>query len=267
MTRKDLVKLIYNKQSFLCVGLDTDPNKLPKHLPKDASGIVEFNKSIIDATIPYAVSYKLNIAFYEALGTQGWKALEDTIAHIPDGEAFIIADAKRGDIGNTARQYAKAFFENLNCHAITVNPYMGRDSVIPFLEYPGKSTIVLGLTSNPGAEDVELKKLENGSHVFEETMKTFATFGDEEQLMFVVGATKAMYFEKLRAIVPNHFFLVPGVGAQGGKLEDLKSIMTNECGLLVNSSRGIIFASDGPDYANAAANQAMLMQQQMAQML
>ncbi len=267
MNRTELVNLIRRKRSFLCVGLDTDPEKLPAHLPKDANGVLAFNKAIIESTLPYTVSYKLNIAFYEAMGMDGWKALQETIKLIPKGEALIIADAKRGDIGNTASQYAKAFFDNLDCDAITVNPYMGRDSVEPFLSYKGKWTIALGLTSNIGAIDIELLDLANGRMVFEEAIESLAKLGTTDNLMFVVGATKADYFDKIRAIIPEHFLLVPGVGAQGGKLEDLKGVMTNDCGLLVNSSRQIIYADGSEGFAEKAAIQAEKLQQQMAKML
>ena len=267
MNKTELVNLIRIKRSFLCVGLDTDPEKLPAHLPKDANGVLAFNKAIIESTLPYTVSYKLNIAFYEAMGLDGWKALQETIKLIPKGETLIIADAKRGDIGNTASQYAKAFFDNLDCDAITVNPYMGRDSVEPFLSYKGKWTIALGLTSNIGAIDIELLDLANGRMVFEEAIESLAKLGTTDNLMFVVGATKADYFDKIRAIIPEHFLLVPGVGAQGGKLEDLKGVMTNDCGLLVNSSRQIIYADGSEGFAEKAAIQAEKIQQQMAKML
>lgn len=267
MNKTELVNLIRRKRSFLCVGLDTDPEKLPAHLPKDANGVLAFNKAIIESTLPYTVSYKLNIAFYEAMGLEGWKALQETIKLIPKGEALIIADAKRGDIGNSASQYAKAFFDNLDCDAITVNPYMGRDSVEPFLSYKGKWTIALGLTSNIGAIDIELLDLANGRMVFEEAIESLAKLGTTDNLMFVVGATKADYFDKIRAIIPEHFLLVPGVGAQGGKLEDLKGVMTNDCGLLVNSSRQIIYADGSEGFAEKAAIQAEKIQQQMAKML
>ncbi|MEZ4721604.1 MAG: orotidine-5'-phosphate decarboxylase [Flavobacteriales bacterium] len=267
MTRKELVELIWRKKSFLCVGLDTDPEKLPTHLRNTEDGVYEFNKAIIEATLPYAVSYKLNIAFYEAMGIDGWETLQRTIDLIPNREALIIADAKRGDIGNTATQYAKAFFELLNCHAITINPYMGKDSVTPFLEYKDHWSIVLGLTSNPGASDIELIKTESGRFVFEEAVERIASYGSPDNLMFVVGATKSEYFEKIRKIIPDHFLLVPGVGAQGGKLEDLKPILNNDCGLLVNSSRQIIYASSSEDFSEHAAEQAKLLQVQMARMI
>jgi orotidine-5'-phosphate decarboxylase len=267
MNRQELGALIQKKKSFLCVGLDTDPDKLPAHLTKDANGVLDFNKAIIDSTLSFAVAYKLNIAFYEALGIEGWRALQETIAYIPKGESLIIADAKRGDIGNTANQYAKAFFENLDCDAITVNPYMGRDSVEPFLLYPGKWTIALGLTSNIGALDIEMLDLANGRKVYEDAIESLAKLGNEDNLMFVVGATKADYFDKIRAIIPNHFLLVPGVGAQGGNLEDLKEVMTNDCGLLVNSSRQIIYADSTEEFAEKAAIQAEKLQLQMSEML
>jgi orotidine-5'-phosphate decarboxylase len=267
MTRTELATLIRKKQSFLCVGLDTDPLKLPKHLPQNAQGVYEFNKGIIEATLPFAVAYKFNIAFYESMGIEGWKVLERSLKLVPKDEALIIADAKRGDIGNTAAQYAKAFFESLACDAITINPYMGKDSITPFLEYENKWSIVLGLTSNRGAEDIELLKTEDGEYVFEAAMRKIATYGTEENLMFVVGATKAEYFEKVRKVAPRNFFLVPGVGAQGGALEDLAPMLTDDCGLLVNSSRGIIYAANDETFANAAINASERIQQKMALML
>ena len=267
MTRKELAALIEQKQSFLCVGLDTDPAKLPSHLASNPDGVFEFNKAIIESTLPYAVSYKFNIAFYEALGVKGWEILENSIQLIPKGEALIIADAKRGDIGNTAAQYAKAFFETLDCDAITINPYMGKDSVTPFLAYENKWSIVLGITSNEGAKDIELIKAESGRYVFEEAIEAIAKHGTDENLMFVVGATQAAFFEKVRKVSPNHFLLVPGIGAQGGTLENLKPLMTNDCGLLVNSSRGIIYASSSEDFAEAAAKASAEIQSSMASML
>ena len=267
MSRKELFELIQRKQSFLCVGLDTDPDKLPKGFSKNAEVVYAFNKAIIEATLPYSVSYKFNIAFYEALGLKGWEALERSIKLIPKGEALIIADAKRGDIGNTAAQYAKAFFETLDCDAITINPYMGKDSVTPFLKFQNKWSIVLGLTSNEGAKDIELLTTIEGEYVFEAAMKNIASYASDENLMFVVGATQPEYFKKVRDAAPNHFFLVPGVGAQGGTLEDLGQILTKDCGLLVNSSRGIIYASSESDFAEAAANAAKEIQQKMALML
>ena len=267
MNRKELFELISKKKSFLCVGLDTDPAKLPDHLKNDPDGVYRFNKEIIEATLPYAVSYKFNIAFYEAMGIEGWQVLERSLKLIPKGEALVIADAKRGDIGNTAAQYAKAFFETLDCDAITINPYMGKDSVTPFLEYKSNWSIVLGITSNEGAQDIELIKAESGRFVFEEAMEKLASYGSSDNLMFVVGATKPAYFEMVRKVAPDHFLLVPGVGAQGGQLEDLKALMTEDCGLLVNSSRKIIYASSGIDFAEAAKQEAKNMQAKMSVML
>tara|TARA_B110000046_G_C12898065_1_gene357284 strand:+ start:161 stop:967 length:807 start_codon:yes stop_codon:yes gene_type:complete len=267
MTKSELVELIRRKKSFLCVGLDSDPDKLPEGLKKDPDAVFKFNKAIIESTLPYAVSYKLNIAFYEAMGIEGWDILKRTIELMPPREALIIADAKRGDIGNTAARYGKAFFETLNCDAITLNPYMGEDSIIPFLEYEGKWSIVLGLTSNVGAKDIELLKLEDGSYVFEAAMTATAKLGSSEQIMFVVGATQSEYFERIRKVVPDHFLLIPGVGAQGGQLTDLKSLMTPETGILVNSSRQIIYASSGGDFAEASALEAEKLQIQMSEMM
>ena len=267
MDRKELTALIQRKKSFLCVGLDTDPDKLPAHLGEDAAAVVAFNKAIIDATLPYTVSYKLNIAFYEAMGIEGWEAMEETIAHIPKGEALIIADAKRGDIGNTAARYAKAFFETFECDAITINPYMGEDSVTPFLEYKDKWSIVLGLTSNKGAQDIEMLKLEDGRYVFEEAIDRIRQWGTPDNLMFVVGATQIDHLHRIRKIIPEHFLLVPGVGAQGGKLQDLQSLMNSDSGLLVNSSRKIIYASSEGDFAERAADEAARMQAEMKTML
>jgi len=267
MTKPELVELIRRKKSFLCVGLDTDPDKLPEVLKDDPDAVFEFNKAIIESTLPFAVSYKLNIAFYEAMGIEGWDILKRTIELIPPREALIIADAKRGDIGNTAARYGKAFFETLNCDAITVNPYMGEDSITPFLEYEGKWSIVLGLTSNDGAKDIELLKLEDGRYVFEAAMTTTAKLGSSEQIMFVVGATQSEYFERIRKVAPDHFLLIPGVGAQGGQLTDLKGLMTPETGILVNSSRQIIYASSGEDFAEASAHEAEKLQIQMSEMM
>jgi orotidine-5'-phosphate decarboxylase len=268
MNKQELVELIKRKGSFLCVGLDTDPDKLPEHLGKDAEAVYEFNRAIIETTLPFAAAYKLNIAFYEALGVKGWEVLERTIQLIPKGEALIIADAKRGDIGNTAARYGKAFFETFDCDAITVNPYMGEDSVTPFLDYKDKWSIVLGLTSNKGAQDVELLKLEDGRYVFEAVIDRVAQLGTTENLMFVVGATQTEYLEKVRKIIPEHFLLVPGVGAQGGKLQDLQPLMhPTSIGLLVNSSRQIIYASSKGDFAERAGEEAAALQAQMQAML
>lgn len=267
MTRRELYQLIKTKQSFLCVGLDTDPLKLPPHLLNDPDGVFHFNQAIIEATLPYAVSYKLNIAFYEAMGVKGWQVLEKTLSIIPKGEAFIIADAKRGDIGNTAAQYAKAFYHSFNCDAVTVNPYMGEDSLTPFLLDTGKWAIALGLTSNKGAADIELLKLEDGRYVFEAAIARMVQLGTSDNLMFVVGATQPEFFQRIRKVAGDHFLLIPGIGAQGGKLEDLRPLLTNDVGVLVNSSRNIIYASQGEDFAQAAGLEAARLQQDMAAML
>ena len=252
MTKQKLVEQITAKQSYLCVGLDTDIEKLPAHLPKTKEGVIAFNKAIIDATAPYCVSYKINTAFYESQGVRGWEAMEATLAHIPSTH-FTIADAKRGDIGNTSAQYAKTFFEVLPFDAITVAPYMGKDSIDPFLAYADKCTIVLGLTSNEGSKNFEQQKLANGQFLYESVLEQVASWGSIDQLMFVVGATKAEDFTGIRKIIPNHFLLVPGVGAQGGSLSEVtKYGKNNVVGLLVNASRAIIFASKGTDFAEKA---------------
>jgi len=252
MTRQQLTEQIFTKQTYLCVGLDTDITKIPVHLQSHPNALFEFNRQIIDATKDYCVSYKINTAFYEALGVKGWEAMEQTVAYIPNTH-FKIADAKRGDIGNTSNQYAKAFFENLNFDAVTVAPYMGADSVLPFLEYKGKWTILLGLTSNKGAQDFELQKL-GDEYLYEKVLKTASQWGTEENLMFVIGATQADSFTNIRKLTPNHFYLVPGVGAQGGSLKDIsEKALIKEGGLLVNASRAIIYASEGEDFATEAA--------------
>ena len=280
MTRKQLVEQIQQKRSYLCVGLDTDITKIPKHLQSHPNAIVEFNKAIIDATKDLCVGYKINTAFYEALGLKGWEAMEQTVNYIPKG-LFKIADAKRGDIGNTSSQYAKAFFETMNFDAITVAPYMGEDSIRPFLEYENKWTIVLGLTSNKGAEDFEMLKIQNGSEthlrsefVYERVLNTVAKWGNENNLMFVTGATQATEFENIRSIIPGHFLLVPGVGFQGGSLENVSKYgmikdtsTTAQCGLLVNASRAIIFASEKEDFAEEARAIAQQYQTEMASYL
>jgi orotidine-5'-phosphate decarboxylase len=253
MIKNKLVEHIQKKQTYLCVGLDTDIEKLPAHLPKNKEGVIAFNKAIIDATAPFCVSYKINTAFYESQGIQGWEAMEATLAHIPTTH-FTIADAKRGDIGNTSAQYAKTFFEVLPFDAITVAPYMGKDSIDPFLAYQNKCTIVLGLTSNEGSKNFEQQKLASGQFLYESVLEQVASWGTADQLMFVVGATKAEDFTGIRKIIPNHFLLVPGVGAQGGSLSDVTKYGKNkEVGLLVNASRAIIFASNGKDFAEKAA--------------
>ena len=267
MNRTDLVKQIFNKKSFLCVGLDVDINKIPKHLLKEEDPIFAFNKAIIDATAKYCVAYKPNLAFYECYGIKGMIAFERTISYLKSSypEHFIIADAKRGDIGNTSTMYAKTFFEEYKVDALTVAPYMGEDSVKPFLEYENKWVILLALTSNKGSHDFQLIEDKNEERLFEKVLRKSQEWGNEDNMMYVVGATQGKMFEDIRKIVPNHFLLVPGVGAQGGSLQEVcKYGITKDCGLLVNSSRGIIFASNGVDYADAAAIKASDLQQQMA---
>jgi orotidine-5'-phosphate decarboxylase len=255
MTRQQLVNEIRRKNSYLCVGLDSDITKIPKHLLSEADPVFEFNRQIIDATKDYCVSYKINTAFYEALGRKGWDAMERTVNYIPESH-FTIADAKRGDIGNTSTQYAKAFFETLNFDAITVAPYMGADSVKPFLEYEHKWTILLGLTSNPGSQDFELQPAGDGL-LYEKVLTTAARWGTPENLMYVVGATQADSFTAIRNLTPEHFYLVPGVGAQGGSLKEISAkAMNKDVGLLVNASRAVIFASPGEDFAEKAAEMA-----------
>lgn len=270
MTRKQLVENIKRKKSFLCVGLDTDIKKIPSHLLTEKNPIVAFNKAIIDATAQYAVAYKPNLAFYESLGAEGWNALEETVAYIQKNypDQLIIADAKRGDIGNTSQLYARSFFEHLGVDAITVAPYMGEDSVTPFLGYPGKWVILLALTSNKGSHDFQLIQDENGRRLFENVILTSQKWASTDELMYVVGATQGKMFEDIRAIAPDNFLLVPGVGAQGGSLEEVARYgMNPECGLLVNSSRGIIYASNGTDFAEAAARESKALADKMAELL
>ena len=263
MTRSQIIEQIRKKKSYLCVGLDTDINKIPKHLLSFADPVFEFNKRIIDATKDYCVSYKINTAFYESLGVKGWEAMEKTVNYIPSTH-FKIADAKRGDIGNTSSQYAKAFFETLNFDAITVAPYMGEDSVKPFLEYKNKWTIVLGLTSNSGAKDFELQKT-GDEYLYEKVLKTISNYGTPENMMFVIGATQASWFEKVRALTPDHFYLVPGVGFQGGSLTDIsEKAINNDVGILVNISRAIIYASENEDFEMEATALAKEYQLQMS---
>jgi orotidine-5'-phosphate decarboxylase len=258
MNKSKLVELIRSRKSFLCVGLDTDPSKLPAGV-----SALEFNKAIIDATREFAVSYKPNLAFYEAMGRQGWDILEETVAYIGN-EHFTIADAKRGDIGNTSSYYAKAFFETYGFDSITVAPYMGKDSVSPFLQFQDKWAIVLALTSNEGSKDFQTQKV-GEEYLFEKVLRDVASWGTDENIMFVVGATKAESLAQIRQIIPNHFLLVPGVGAQGGSLREVvKYGMNSEVGLLVNASRSILYASSGADYASAAAAEAKKMQGEMA---
>ena len=267
MTRQELIQQIKQKQSFLCVGLDTDLKKVPQHILKEEDPIFAFNKAIIDATAPYCVSYKPNLAFYEAFGVKGLISFEKTIKYLKENypNHFIIADAKRGDIGNTSAMYARTFFEEYDIDSLTVAPYMGEDSVTPFLGYEGKWVILLALTSNKGSHDFQLTEDAQGERLFEKVLKTSQQWGNEDNMMYVVGATQGRMFEDIRKIVPNHFLLVPGVGAQGGSLQEVcRYGMTEDCGLLVNSSRGIIYASNGEDFAEAAAEAAHKLQQEMA---
>lgn len=252
MTRKKLIEQIRLKKNYLCVGLDTDPIKIPPFLNNFSDPVFEFNKRIIDATHDHCVAYKINTAFYEASGSSGWESMQRTVDYIPLTH-FRIADAKRGDIGNTSAMYAKAFFETLNFDAITVAPYMGEDSVRPFLEYEDKWTILLGLTSNPGAADFELQPCEDGL-IFESVLRKASSWGTAENLMFVVGATNADWFTHIRTLTPNHFYLVPGLGAQGGSLKEISiKGLNKDGGLLVNASRAIIYASSSEDFADKAA--------------
>lgn len=269
MNRKQLIQQIQKKKSFLCIGLDVDLNKIPKFLLEKEDPIFEFNKAIIDATHHLCVAYKPNIAFYEAYGIKGWEALKKTIDYLNLNypEQFTIADAKRGDIGNTSRMYAKAFFEDLGFDSITIAPYMGKDSVEPFLEFKDKHTILLALTSNVGAYDFQTKKLES-KELYKTVIETSKTYTNSENLMYVVGATKAEYLSEIREIIPNSFLLVPGVGAQGGSLSEVcKYGMNDNIGLLINSSRGIIYASNGEDFAEAAAGKAKKLQSEMEDIL
>jgi orotidine-5'-phosphate decarboxylase len=271
MKKEDLLIQIKTKKSFLCIGLDTDIKKIPKFLLKSEDPIFEFNKKIIDATNSYCVAYKPNIAFYESLGINGWKALEKTINYINSSypEIFTIADAKRGDIGNTSSMYAKAYFETLNFDSITINPYMGKDSVEPFLQYKNKHTILLALTSNVGAFDFQTKNIvDNSNKLYEEVIKTSTSWKNSNQLMYVVGATKVSYLKEIRNIVPNSFLLIPGVGAQGGDLKEVcDNGLNNEVGLLINSSRSIIYASNNTNFDIDAAKNAQEIQSQMEDIL
>ena len=293
MTRQELIQQIKQKQSFLCVGLDTDINKMPPTLisqMKEEYGesewlfpaIWEFNARIIDATAPYCVAYKPNLAFYEAYGIDGMMAFEGTVEYLRENypDHFVIADAKRGDIGNTSQMYAKTFFEGYDVDALTVAPYMGEDSVTPFLGYEGKWVILLALTSNKGSQDFQMTPLHTpligrwgpgnfkGERLFERVLTTSQQWGNEDNMMYVVGATQGQLFERIRDLVPHHFLLVPGVGAQGGSLQEVcKYGMNSDCGLLVNSSRGIIYASNGEDFAEVAGQKAQELQQQMAEEL
>ena len=270
MTREELIKQIHAKQSFLCVGLDTDIKKIPQHLLQADDPIFEFNKAIIDATAPYCVAYKPNLAFYESLGVKGVLAFERTVAYLNENypEQFVIADAKRGDIGNTSQMYARTFFETYNLDALTVAPYMGEDSVTPFLAYEGKWVILLALTSNKGSHDFQLTEDAQGVRLFEQVLTKSQTWGNADNMMYVVGATQGEAFKDIRRHAPNHFLLVPGIGAQGGSLHDVCQYgMNKDCGLLVNSSRGIIYASNGADFAQVAAEKAREVQEEMAREL
>ena len=263
MTRQELIDQINIKKSFLCVGLDTSIDKIPAHLQNHPDGIFEFNKQIIDATEDLCVAYKINTAFYEVLGARGWEIMERTVNYIPK-EHFTIADAKRGDIGNTSAQYAQAFFETLNFNSITVAPYMGEDSVRPFLEFENKWAIVLGLTSNSGSADFEQQKI-GDEFLYEKVLKTVSNWGSPDNLMFVIGATKASDFTTIRKIIPQHFLLVPGVGFQGGSLREVSKYGLNkDCGLLVNASRAIIYAGKTENFAEEARAIALQYQQEMS---
>ncbi len=267
MTKKELIEQIKQKRSFLCVGLDPDQSKMPESLNGD---LFAFNKQIIDATAPYCVAFKPNLAFYECQGLKGYKAFEDTVKYIQEKypEIFIIADAKRGDIGNTSKMYAKAFFSEMGINAVTIAPYMGEDSVSPFLEFDGHWAIVLGLTSNKGSHDFQLTVDQEGTMLFEKVLSTSSKWGSDQNMMYVIGATQGKSFENVRRIIPNHFLLVPGVGAQGGSLQEVAKYGINkDCGLLVNSSRGIIHASKEDDFAQVAAQKAKDLQQEMEEIL
>ena len=267
MNRQQLINEIFTKKTFLCVGLDTDINKIPAHLKSEDDPIFAFNKAIIDATAPYCVAYKPNLAFYECNGLKGMLAFERTIQYIKENHPnhFIIADAKRGDIGNTSKMYAQTFFEEYNLDSVTVAPYMGEDSVKPFLEYEGKWVILLALTSNKGSHDFQLTEDKQGERLFEKVLKKSQEWGTTGNLMYVVGATQGKMFEDIRRMAPEHFLLVPGVGAQGGSLQEVcKYGMTKDCGLLVNSSRAIIYASTDTDFAEVAAVKAKKLQEEMA---
>ena len=272
MTRKQLIDNIFAKRSFLCVGLDTDIRKIPSTIldANPENPIIAFNRAIIDATAPYCVAYKPNLAFYESLGAKGWMALEETVKYIRERypDQFIIADAKRGDIGNTSQLYARSFFEHLGVDAITVAPYMGEDSVTPFLGYEGKWVVLLALTSNKGSHDFQLIEDKDGKRLFENVILKSSEWAGPDEMMYVVGATQGSMFADIRRVAPESFLLVPGVGAQGGSLEEVVRYgMTPDCGLLVNSSRGIIYASQGDDFAEAAGREAAKLADQMGELL
>ena len=270
MNKLQLFEQIKKKESFLCVGLDSDINKIPDHLLDNDDPVYDFNKAIVDATAPYCIAYKPNLAFYESEGLNGWKSFEKTVAYIKQRypEHFIIADAKRGDIGNTSEMYARAFFDKMKVDAVTVAPYMGEDSVKPFLIYPDKWVILLALTSNKGSSDFQFIKDEHGERLFEKVLRQSQEWTTDEEIMYVVGATQGKLFEDVRKIVPNHFLLVPGVGAQGGSLEEVcKYGMNDKCGLLVNSSRSIIFNDRSDRFAHSAGEEAKKLQQEMSELL
>ncbi|NCC10880.1 MAG: orotidine-5'-phosphate decarboxylase [Bacteroidia bacterium] len=270
MTKQELFENIKRKRSFLCIGLDTDIKKIPVHLLQEEDPIFAFNKAIIDATAHLCIAYKPNLAFYESMGVKGWIAFEKTVTYIKENypDQFIIADAKRGDIGNTSAMYARTFFEELNIDSVTVAPYMGEDSVTPFLTYPEKWVILLALTSNKGSHDFQLMADSNGERLFEKVLRRSQEWATDEQLMFVVGATQGRAFEDIRRMAPEHFLLVPGVGAQGGSLEEVcRYGLTPTCGLIVNSSRGIIYADATENFAQAARAAAEEVQAQMAEQL
>lgn len=253
MNRTQLIEQIKSKQSYLCVGLDTDLTKIPKHLQAEQNAVLQFNKAIIDATKEHCIGYKLNTAFYEVYGVKGWEILEETLAHIP-ATHFTIADAKRGDIGNTSAQYAKTFFETYKFDGVTVAPYMGEDSIRPFLDHMDKFTIVLGLTSNKGANDFEYLKTSDNVFFYEKVISKIATWGTPDNLMFVAGATQTKELHNIRKIIPDNFLLIPGIGAQGGNLEEVSEFgLNNDCGLIVNAGRSVLFASGKEDFATAAA--------------
>ncbi len=271
MNKQQLIENIRRKQTFLCVGLDTDIQKIPQHLmAEEEAPVFAFNRAIIDATAPYCIAYKPNLAFYECLGVKGWQALEKTVRYIRDRypDQFIIADAKRGDIGNTSAMYARSFFEDLKVDAVTVAPYMGEDSVTPFLTYGNTWVVLLALTSNKGSHDFQLTEDGQGERLFEKVLRKSQQWAGDDRMMYVVGATQGRMFEDIRRIAPRHFLLVPGVGAQGGSLEEVcRYGMNAECGLIVNSSRAIIYAGHGRDFAEAARRAAQEVQQQMAAQL
>ncbi len=267
MTRQELIAQIKAKRSFLCIGLDTDLEKIPTHFLKTKDPLFEFNKAIVDSTSDVCVAYKPNLAFFESYGEAGWESFRKIVEYIGPSH-FIIADAKRGDIGNTSERYAKAFFENLGCDSITLSPYMGSDSIKPFLNFPGKWAIVLALTSNTGADDFELLETISGKKVFEHVLETSQTWGNDGSMMYVVGATRPEQFIQVRKIVPNHFLLVPGVGAQGGSLEQVCEFgLNSDIGLLINASRSILYASKGADFAEKARLEAQKLQADMAKIL